>query len=482
MISTLIEKELKSILLSPKFIAVFSVCSILILLSIYIGIEDYRVSMAHYEVVTAQADQQMQEETSWQGVSPVINRYPDPMQIFVAGVQNDIGRQATIGSRGTIKLSRSHYSQNILFAFFRSMDLMFIVKIVLSLFAILFTYDAVNGERETGTLKLSFSNAVPRGSYIIAKLIGSWLGLVIPLVVPLLIGIALVLVYRIPMTALHWEKLGLLIGLSFLYFSFFICLGVLMSSLTRQSSAAFLYLLVIWVALVLIVPRSGVMMAGQFISVPTSAEISARLAQKTDEFSAQYAKKIDEFSAEDTRKIREIYSDKSLTKEEQKVKRDELSEQYRKNINEARDEYNRKIADYDKSLNEDWRNRKAVREKYGFSISRFSPASAFQLAAMDLAETNLKLKTSYEDQLRIYSDIFNKFRSGKEAETDTSFDIMDDKKPEKLDVSDVPKFKYVNADLGSVLQSTVLDMAIIAVFTILAVAGSFVAFTRYDVR
>ena len=35
------------------------------------------------------------------------------------------------------------------------LDLGFIIKIILSLFAILFTYDAVCGEKELGTLKLT---------------------------------------------------------------------------------------------------------------------------------------------------------------------------------------------------------------------------------------------------------------------------------------------------------------------------------------
>jgi ABC-type Na+ efflux pump permease subunit len=80
------------------------------------------------------------------------------------------------------------------------MDLMFIVQVVLSLFAILFTYDSICGEREAGTLKLNFANPIPRTSYIISKIVGSWLGLSIPLIIPMLLGLALVLVCGIPRT------------------------------------------------------------------------------------------------------------------------------------------------------------------------------------------------------------------------------------------------------------------------------------------
>jgi ABC-type transport system involved in multi-copper enzyme maturation permease subunit len=486
MIGTLIEKELKAILLSPKFIAVFAVCSLLILLSIYVGIEEYRTSMAHYETVNAQVNQQMRDETNWSGLSPSVTRYPDPMQIFVSGINNDIGRQAAISSGGTIKLRNSNYSENIIFAVFRSMDMMFIVQIVLSLFAILFTYDAVNGERESGTLKLSFANPVPRGSYIIAKLIGSWLGLVIPLLIPFLLGIALVLLYRIPMAAVHWEKLGLLIFISILYFSFFICLGVLISSLTRHSSGSFLYLLVIWVSLVLIIPRAGVMVAGHFVPVPTAAEISSMMTQKTMEFSDQFQEKLDELSREQDKAREDLYSDKSLTMEERNERSKELSDDYIMKLNKEDEKYLQKIGEYDALLNEDWRNRKAVREKLGFSISRFSPGSAYQLAAMNLAGTGMSLKTDYEDQLRTYSDIFNNFRSKKVEEAGGRAIIINPleeyKKPDPLDLSEMPKFEFANPDMNKIIQSVLIDIGIISIYILIIVTGAFIAFIRYDVR
>lgn len=481
MIGILVEKELKAILLSPKFIAVFAVCSILILLSIYIGIEDYRTSITHYETVNAQVDQQMRDETRWMSITTSVTRHPDPMHIFVSGINNDIGRQASISQ--IIKLYNSNYSENIIFAVFRSMDLMFIVQIVLSLFAILFTYDAINGERESGTLKLSFANPVPRTGYIIAKLIGSWLGLVIPLLIPLLLGIAMVLLYRIPMTAAHWQKFGILIGLSILYFSFFVCLGILMSSLTRQSSSSFLYLLVIWVSFVLIIPRAGVMVAGQFVPVPTAAEISSKLTQKSREISEQYTEKMMVFSKERTKEYEDMQNE-DMTIEERQERSRELTDGYLKKMREESDKRSQELAKYDAFLNEDWRNRKAVRERLGFSLSRFSPASAYQLAAMNLAGTDLNLKTNYEDQLRTYSDIFNKFRSQKETESGNSsyISLMEDKKPEPLDLSEMPRFEYVNEDLSKILRTTTIDIGIISIYILLIIAGTFIAFIRYDVR
>ncbi len=164
MFVTLFEKELKAILLSPKFVATFGVCSLLILLSVFIGIQEHRAAVDQYETAIQLADQEIREATSWWGVNNRVYRRPNPMQIFASGVNNDIGRLSNISTWTEVKLRQSAYSDNSLFALFRFIDFTFIVQVVLSLFAILFTYDAINGERESGTLKLAFSNAVPRGT------------------------------------------------------------------------------------------------------------------------------------------------------------------------------------------------------------------------------------------------------------------------------------------------------------------------------
>ena len=483
MIKILIEKELKAILLSPKFIAVFAVCSILIILSIYVGIQEYRASQTYYDTVNSQTDQRMKDETNWMALSTDVNRIPDPMQIFVSGINNDIGRSVPIAQTGAIKLYSSNYSENTVFAVFRSMDLMFIVQIVLALFAILFTYDAINGEREAGTLKLNFANPIPRSSYIIAKLIGSWLGLVIPLLIPLLIGIAMVLLFKVPMAATHWIQLGMLLGLSVLYFTFFICIGLLLSSLTRGSSTSFLYLLVIWVSLVLIIPRASVMVAGQFIPVPTAAEISSKLSQKSREFTDQFIEWQKTRSKEISASLRS-QDLKDLSPEELQNRIKEVYDRYTTEVRKEQEKISQKIGKYDATLTEDWRNRKAEREKLGFSLSRFSPASSYQLAAMDVAGTGINLKTNYEDQARAYSDIFNKFRAKKAAEKGNSmFNLLgEDNKRESLDISEVPKFQFINPDFSQILQSIIIDIGILAFYILITITGSFIAFTRYDVR
>ena len=119
MFKMLVEKELKSIIQGPKFVATFSICFVLILLSIFVGIRDYRAAVKQYESGLHLTQQEMQEEASWRAFNTRVFRKPDPMQIFVSGINNDIGRFSLVHAAEPIRLVHSIYSDDPIFAVFR---------------------------------------------------------------------------------------------------------------------------------------------------------------------------------------------------------------------------------------------------------------------------------------------------------------------------------------------------------------------------
>ena len=56
-----------------------------------------------------------------------------------------------------------------------------IISIVLSLVAILFTFDAISSEKEHGTLRLTLSNSISRGAVLVSKFLAALLTISIPL-------------------------------------------------------------------------------------------------------------------------------------------------------------------------------------------------------------------------------------------------------------------------------------------------------------
>ena len=488
MFTTLFEKELKAIILSPKFVATFAVCSLLILLSVFIGIQEYRASVRQYETAVQLTDQQAQEATSWWGVQNKVYRKPDAMQIFASGVNNDVGRFSSIDRRSEVKLRQSTYLDDSLFALFRFIDFTFIVQVVLSLFAILFTYDAINGEREAGTLKLALSNAVPRGKYVLAKFLGAWTGLVAPLLIPIALALLIVMVLNVPVTGVEWAKLFALIGASILYFTVFIALGLFVSAMTKRSAISFLVLLVTWVAFVLILPRAATMAAGQLISVPSLAEIESQKDRyRTDSWAklgeqrrAAWIEHMSEMEGMEPEEAQDyLAKNRQRWEEEQQADREKM---------EAA------IAEFQRKIGEDLQNQKDEQARLAFQLSRFAPSSSYQLAAMNLAGTNISLKQRYEESMRAYRRAFTNFAQVKQREAEKEqqeqqsqggdavtirFSGAGDK---PLDLTEMPQYEAPSPSFEEAISPSIIDIGLLALYSIVGFAGAFVAFLRYDVR
>jgi len=477
MFSLLVERELKGILLSPKFTATFGVCSLLMLLSLFVGIEEYHHAVAQYETAIQLNDRELAGETSWWGIESKVYREPDPMQVFVSGVDYDVGRLSDISTWTEVKLKNSSYSDDSLFAIFRFVDFTFIVQIVLSLFAILFTYDAINGERESGTLKLALSNAVPRARYVLAKFVGAWLGLTIPVLIPILLAILVVLLIGLPLDGDNWAKLATFLGVSILYFTFFIALGILVSALTRRSSVSFLILLVIWVSLVLIIPRAATMTAGQVVRVAGVAEIDAKKDRySTDRWLAYRSARMRQRDEREAQMA-------NMTEAQRTVFREANQQKWMEEEDDLRQTTLEEMAEYGRKLDEDLNNQKAEMQAVAFSLSRFSPSSAYQIAAMNLAGTNIDVKTRYEQAMQAYRTAFTTFVNAKRQEERVqNRRRFGSEQTEPLDLTEMPRFQPPQYTYKEAIAPSVLDMGLLSLYSLLAFAGAFVAFLRYDVR
>ena len=482
MFATLVAKELKSILLSPKFGATFGACSLLLLLSTFAGVREYRADRAAYETALQLTDAQAAEANNWRHFTYRAHREPDPMRAFVSGLSSDIGRHSGISQEAPIQLVQSAHSDDPLFALFRMVDFSVVVAVVLSLFAILFTYDSISGEREAGTLRLVFANGVPRAHYLAAKCLGSWLGLVVPLAVPLLVSVLLALWLGLPLTGDVWWRVIALFGLSLLYFSLFIALGVLISSLTRRSSVSFVLALVVWIAFVLIIPRAGMMAAGQLVHVPRLAEVEG----KRDGFAREEWQK--HYEAMEARFREEREGGLAENSDAAMWERMQREDSLRRLVEE-------RIGAFEAKLLDDVRHRKRAQEKLALNLSRLSPVAAYQLAAMELSGTDVALKSRYEEHMSAYRDVWSEFVNTRQAETgqmggfvsveissETGLKIGGSRGDERIDITDMPRFQPLSLSAGEVLPRIAPHAGLLLAGVLAAFLGSFAAFLRYDVR
>lgn len=471
MLKLIIEKELREIIVATKFAVTFGVCAVLILLAFYVGARNYQVSQAEYEAAVAENLKQMEGLTDWNRVDHRVFLPPQPLATLVSGISNDIGRTVEVRTRGELRAEDSRFNADPIYAVFRFLDLEFIFTIVLSLFAILFAYDAVNGEKERGTLRLAFANAVPRDKYILGKLIGAFLALAVPLLIPILMGCLLLLLLGVPMEGGSWLRLGMIILAGLFYLGLFLALSVFVSALTEKSSNSFLLMLVIWIFAVLIIPRTAVLVSGRTVAVPSSDQIN----YEKNKYNAQLWQ-------EDRKKMNAYFQEHQPSPENMEAWRRDFRA-YMSELADARDE---KAREFGGHLNEDRRNREAVRQRIALNIARLSPASVFSLAVTDLAGTSLGLKQRYLETANTYQQTYTQFIREKTGSGGGWFMVttqgQGEEEPEPIDPHELPAFVYQEPDTETFAMAALTDMGFLMLFNIVFFAGAFVAFLRYDVR
>jgi ABC-type transport system involved in multi-copper enzyme maturation permease subunit len=473
MLKTLIEKEIRDLVGSTKFAITFGACAVLIIASFYAGGARYDLYRSQMEASKAAVARQIGMNNDWNAVGEATAFLPPhPLATLVSGVSNDIGHAASVRGRGQPAFDVSRYGEDPIYAVFQFLDLEFLFKVILSLFAILLGYDAVSGEKEQGTLRLSFSNAVPRHRYLLGKMIGGAGVMGVSLLIALILGALLLPLMGVPMAGNDWLRLGLIVVTGFLYFGVFLTLSVMVSALTHRSSSSFLVLLVVWIASVLIIPRASVLLAGRAVDVPSVDEISSQKARYSSQLQNEYLDGLGQMSIDmagpedDPIKKLNTYMD-SLT-----------------NIRET------KMDEFSGRLDEQRQNRQVQQSRLAFAVARLSPTTSLTMAISNLAGTSLALKDHFYEEARSYSSAFGEFKREKTGFNSgvgmrmvkTQEGGEPEPEPERLDPAEMPEYQHESPRLSTVLAASATDIGLLAVFNLLFFAGAFVAFSRYDVR
>lgn len=250
MLATLIRKEFAHQLISAKFTVMLLLVLVLSVASSLVMISDYQLRMENYTILAPD------------GQDIVALRKPVPMSMLVKGLDERMGRSITIGPLGMLEVGTSQSAANRLFALFRQLDMHFIALVIMSLAAILFSFDMISGEKRNGTLKMMLANGISRNKILLAKWIAALLVVAIPVFIALIVNL-IMLQFMVP-AAVGAELYArtILFALSILlYLTVFISIGLLISSLSHRPSVSLIFSMLVWALLVFVVPGSAALAA-----------------------------------------------------------------------------------------------------------------------------------------------------------------------------------------------------------------------------
>lgn len=151
---------------------------------------------------------------------------------------------------------------------FDVLDWTLIVRYVLTFLCIVLAYNAVSGEMESGTLRLVLANSIPRIHYLLAKFLAHLTTLSVAVTLGSLISLGMQTVAgQVELDGALWASYALLLLSATMLAALFLLLSMAVSTLSRNSASALVFLVTAWTVLVVIIPQASYLIATQTTEV-----------------------------------------------------------------------------------------------------------------------------------------------------------------------------------------------------------------------
>jgi len=481
-------REFLNNLLNLRFIMGLALCVVITVACLAILAHDYRQELGDYNDRVNMQDDFLNNYAT-HGALFWTNQQPKPPERFrplIVGVARDN--------------ALASFDANPLPILFPYLDFLFIVTIVMSLLALLFSYDAVTGERQRGTLRQVVSNSVSRTTILCGKFIGGAASLLIPFILALLVGVLYInLSPTIQWDGSAWAELGLLTVASVTFITLFYLLGLMVSTLSRYSAVSILNCLFLWVLLILVIPNLSPYVSAQIYRIPSIKKTERRnlelerhsitLARELQtevlrEFQSKYGKL---FSELESMRFGGLVGEVGPEYIEAAQQRAAADPEFKAMMNAFREERSQAAshawqARYkeEKILWEDLNTKAAAQTKLARNMACISPLANFVYVARDLTGTGLRalkhferVDGEYKGGVWQYAD--KKLKEGREKNPAFNRESF-------IDLSNRPRFAFNEEVLKDKLASVLPYWGILVLFNVVFFVSAFAGIMRYDVR
>ena len=334
-----------------------------------------------------------------------------------------------------------------------NIDWAFVIGYVLSLIALLFTFDAVSGEREHGTLRLMLANPIPRHTVLIGKFLGAFISVNIPFVIAVLMNLSVVSTSSaVRLGVDEWGRLGIIVGIALLYLCLFLALGLLVSTRVRQSAVSLVILLLIWVSFVIFMPN-------------TLASIASRFSP---------AKSYDAFQ-EDRRQTRRAILEAYYT---QREKTDDPSKRM-----QIAGEYVTEDAMQDGRVRQEYLSERISQVSQARTITRISPVAIVQHLLEVFAGTGLERHLQFVENVQLYDREYREFIADTERadpESPHIIGVREGMSKKQVSPESIPIFEDT-LSLSKDFNAAMMDLLLLTLFVVVLLAGAYLAFVRVEV-
>ena len=330
-------------------------------------------------------------------------------------------------------------------------DWAFVIGYVLSLIALLFTFDAIAGERERGTLRLMLANSVPRHTVLIGKFLGALVSISISFAFAVLMNLLVISTSSaVHLGADVWGRLGIVCFVALLYTSLFLALGLLVSTRVQRSAVSLMILLLMWVTFVIFTPSVLALITSGFFSPMSFDELRVHQNQINDKHLEQYQRVLGRSKSE-TLQAGSKYVTQEAAEQERLI---------------------------EKRLNE-----QVAQVQQARSITRISPTAILQHLLESFAGTGFERHLQFLENAQHYADGYRKFVVDTDrADTESLhlIGVREGVSKKKISPEAIPIFEDT-LSLSKDFNAAAMDLLLLTLFVVVLLASVYLAFVRVEV-
>ncbi len=379
-------------------------------------------------------------------------------------------------------------------------DWVFIITYLLSFIPLLFTFDALSGERESGTLRLCLANPISRPALLVGKFLGTLITVLIPFVFAVLLNLAVISLDSWTQLGIaDWGRLGMILLIASGYASIFIAVGLMVSASTRDSRVSLVVLLIVWVALVVFMPSTlGTLATKSMSPVQTAHQRkmarSSALDQINDDFNKQMANKQEAQSptAGLLNQLQELAKTspeaaKKFAKENEAELRSAMAQLESQEVGPVelriRAELVNKDVEIREQLNREHLRAQLAQVQRARMVTRFSPAAIVQYALESMTGTGLNRHLQFLEGVDIHIRQFRNFITETDRADTESLHIIgvpDGMSKKPISPQALPRFED-KITFSDTFNAAIVDMLLLILLLGVFLSGAFLVFIRSDV-
>ena len=470
MLITLIQKEMMHHILSIRFVALLVMCLLLVPLTLHINYRNYLQNQVNYQeslkLSTVESEEKPPDAPDPDTEVSKLFLEPTPLSVFAKGLEESLPSYLGM-TRNGVKQGSMSLGEAPLSSALGNLDFLFVVSTVFSLLALLFTFDAVAGEKEAGTLRITLSNALPRDLFLWSKLIGGYIVFVVPFLVAFLLGLLLLVSQGFPLgeSDIFLRVLSLTL-VSLLYIGVFFAIGTVISTYLDNAKTALIVAFTVWVLAVLIAPRAGF--------------LTAKLIAPTRAIQSVYMEKTAIRNNLDTEKEQAL-GEKIVENLGASFNFSEAAEKIAELRAPIDAEYRQKFQEQVDKVEREYQREKKRQESVGENLSRITPTSSLIYLAMNLAQTGkIKRNTYFQIGTRYYTLLEEEYFSEiSDDQLATIARFTSPKPPEPKKIAPPPDM--AETALSETLRHSVVDLLLLCFLAVVLTTIAFLKFFSLDI-